>query len=193
MHPNAAPARTTAVTALSDETLLAGMADGHQDAASSFVRRYQARVFGLALTIVGTPAVAEEVAQEVFLKAWRHASTYDARRGRVSSWLLTITRNAAIDAVRYRHEKPMDPELLMAMLGRRDAAAYDEDRAASLSLRQALAELPQDQRQPILLMAFGGLTAQEIATRDGVPLGTVKSRVRRGLSRLGGKLEVRDD
>jgi RNA polymerase sigma factor (sigma-70 family) len=166
---------------LSDESLLAGMADGDQAAASAFVRRYQARVYGLAMTIVHMPAVAEEVSQEVFLKAWRHASTYDARRGRVSTWLLTITRNAAVDAVRYRHEDPMDPDLLTAMLAPADPS---DDQATNVTLRSALADLPPEQRRPILMMAFQGLTAQEIATSNDLPLGTVKTRVRRGLQRL---------
>jgi RNA polymerase sigma factor (sigma-70 family) len=168
---------------LSDETLLAGMADGDQAAASAFVRRYQARVYGLALTVVNAPAVAEEVAQEAFLKAWRHAATYDPRRGRVSTWLLTITHHAAVDAVRYRHEDPMDPDQLMAVLAPGDIPSED-DAETSMMLRQALAELPAEQRGPILMMAFQGLTAREIATRDEVPLGTVKTRVRRGLRRL---------
>jgi RNA polymerase sigma factor (sigma-70 family) len=174
---------------LSDETLLAGMADGDQDAASAFVRRYQARVFGLALTIVGLPAVAEEVSQEVFIKAWRNASAYDARRGRVATWLLTITHHAAVDAVRYRHEAPMDPDLLAALLEPRDRTPAD-DPETSIALRDALAGLPPEQRGPILLMTFQGLTAREIAAREAVPLGTVKPRVRRGLLRLRTHLEV---
>lgn len=167
------------------------MADGDQRAASAFIRRYQARVFGLALTIVDRPAVAEEVAQEAFLKAWRHAAMYDPVRGQASTWLLTITRNTAIDAVRYRHEDPVDPDLLTAKLS--STSITGDDAATSVSLRQALAELPDEQRRPILLMAFGGLTAHEISTRDDVPLGTVKSRVRRGLGRLREKLGVSDD
>ena len=177
---------------LSDETLLAGMADGDQGAASAFVRRYQARVYGMALTIVGLPAVAEEVSQEVFLKAWRHASAYDARRGRVATWLLTITHHAAVDAVRYRHEDPMDPDLLTAVLAPHDRAP-ENDSDTSLVLRNALAELPPEQRGPILLMTFQGLTAREVAARDDVPLGTVKTRVRRGLLRLRDRLEVGHD
>lgn len=181
------------MVALSDESLLAGMADGDQDAAATFVRRYQARVYGLAMTVTGVPAVAEEVAQESFVKAWRHASTYDARRGRVSTWLLTITRNTAVDAVRYRHEDPMDPSLLVAMLRPpRRSASEDHNPETSLVLREALAELPPGQREPILLMTFSGLTAQEIATRYDVPLGTVKTRVRRGLRAMRERLEVRD-
>jgi RNA polymerase sigma factor (sigma-70 family) len=177
---------------LSDETLLAGMAGGDQGAASTFVRRYQARVYGLALTIVGTPAAAEEVSQEVFLKAWRSAATYDARRGRVSTWLLTITHHAAVDAVRYRHEEPMEADQLMALLAPGDIAA-EPDHDTGLALRHALAELPPEQRGPILQMTFQGLTAREIAARDDVPLGTVKTRVRRGLLRLRERLEVRHD
>jgi RNA polymerase sigma factor (sigma-70 family) len=184
--------RTTNVVALSDESLLAGMANGNQEAAATFVRRYQARVYGLALTVIGVPAVAEEVAQETFVKVWRHASTYDARRGRVSTWLLTITRNAAVDAVRYRHEDPMDPSLLVAMLSPAESPDSEDAADTSLVLRQALADLPPGQREPILLMTFSGMTAKEIAARDAVPLGTVKTRVRRGLRKMRERLEVRD-
>jgi RNA polymerase sigma factor (sigma-70 family) len=180
------------VVALSDESLLAGMANGNQDAAATFVRRYQARVYGLALTVIGVPAVAEEVAQETFVKVWRHASTYDVRRGRVSTWLLTITRNAAVDAVRYRHEDPMDPSLLVAMLTPEGPPDSEGVADTSLVLRQALADLPPGQREPILLMTFSGMTAKEIAARDAVPLGTIKTRVRRGLRTMRERLEVRD-
>jgi RNA polymerase sigma-70 factor (ECF subfamily) len=192
MNPDPGPARTTDVAPLSDEILLAGMAGGDQDAAAAFVRRYQARVYGLALTVVGSPALAEEVAQEAFLKAWRHAASYDARRGRVATWLLTITRNAAVDAVRYGHESPMDPDLLLAVLSRRDDLPPEHDIEGVMMLRQALVDLPAEQSRPIVLMAFQGMTAQEIAVQQHIPLGTVKTRVRRGLRRLGDKLVVRD-
>jgi RNA polymerase sigma-70 factor (ECF subfamily) len=177
---------------LSDESLLAGMASGDERAAAAFVRRYQARVYGLALTIVGVPAVAEEVAQEAFMKAWRHAASFDARRARVSTWLLTITRNAAIDAVRYRRENPMDSDLLLALVTARDQRDQGPDPDTSLGLRQALAELPQEQAEPIVMMTYYGLTANEIASRTNVPLGTVKSRVRRGFQALRRGLGVRD-
>jgi len=181
------------VVVLSDESLLAGMASGEQHAAAAFVRRYQARVYGLALTVVGVPDLAEDVAQEAFVKAWRHAATYDPRRGRVSTWLLTITRNTAIDAIRYRHEHPMDPDLLLALLTARDGGGDPgDDLDTSLRLRQALAELPREQATPIVMMTFYGLTAKEIATRNDVPVGTVKTRVRRGLRALRERLGVRD-
>ncbi len=177
---------------VSDESLLAGMASGDQYAAAAFVRRYQARVYGLALTIVRVPALAEDVAQDAFVKAWRHAATYDSRRGRVSTWLLTITRHAAIDAIRYRHDEPMDPDLLVTLLTVRDESGNSDDLDTNLGLRQALAELPSEQAAPIVLMTYFGLTAQEIATRNDVPVGTVKTRVRRGLLKLRQRMGVRD-
>lgn len=178
---------------LSDEALLAGMADGDQEAASVFVRRFQARVYGLALTVVGSPSVAEDVAQEAFVKAWRHAQSYDPRRGRVSTWLLTIARNAAIDALRYRRESPVDPELLMTLVTSKDERTSTDDRESIMAMRSALSHLPREQLEPIVLMAYQGMTAQEIAVEHQLPLGTVKSRVRRGLRRLSEKLGVRDE
>jgi RNA polymerase sigma factor (sigma-70 family) len=188
------PARTTYVSPLTDESLVAGMAVGDQDAAAAFVRRYQARVYGLALTVVAIPALAEEVAQESFVKAWQHAAAYDARRGRVATWLLTITRNAAIDAVRYRREAPLDPDVLTARLvADQDPSAEPADRFATLDhIREALRQLPLEQSRPVVLMTFYGLTAKDIAERDGLPVGTVKSRVRRGLGGLRERLGASD-
>ena len=96
----------------SDEALLAGLASGDAEAAAAFVRRFQRRVYGLALTILREPAAAEDAAQEAFLRAWRHAETYDPRRGRVLTWLLGIARNVAIDTVRLKRAEPLDPETL---------------------------------------------------------------------------------
>src|SRR5262245_66389111 len=105
--------------AVTDEGLLAGMAAGDPQAATSFVRRFQARVFGLALTIVGVPATAEEIAQEAFLRAWRYAGAYDPRRGAVGTWLLAITRNAASGVVRAGHGSQAAPHGPVALLAGR--------------------------------------------------------------------------
>src|SRR5204863_8978822 len=91
----------------SDEGLLAGLAAGDADAAAGFVRRFQGRVYGLAVTILGDAGAAEDVAQETFVRAWRHAATYDARRGAVASWLLTIARNLALDPARLKGARPV--------------------------------------------------------------------------------------
>src|SRR5262245_31335211 len=111
--------------ALSDEALLAGLAAGETSAAAAFVRRYQARVYGLVITIVRDPGIAEDVSQEAFVRAWRSAGTYDARRGRVATWLLTIARNAAIDATRVRRPEPVDPDVVAGEL-RLTGGAVDE-------------------------------------------------------------------
>lgn len=182
------------VWTLSDESLLAGMASRDADAATAFVRRYQARVFGLAFTIVGSRSVAEDVAQEAFVRAWRHAESYDPRKGRVPAWLLTITRNLAIDALRMRGELPTDPFLLMGSLvsqeGETDSSMDYDDRE---NLRRALHALPPEQARAIALSVFYGLTGKEIAAMEEIPLGTAKTRIRRGLGKLREVLGVKDE
>ncbi len=106
----------------SDEALLAGFATGDPRTAAAFVRRFQGRVYGLALTIVRRPHIAEEVAQETFARVWRHADAYDERKGRVSTWLLSITRNLAIDITRMRRIDPVDPEVVAAELSLREGS-----------------------------------------------------------------------
>src|SRR4051794_40803199 len=130
---------------LSDEALLAGLATGDPDAAAAFVRRFQSRVYGLAVTILGDAKAAEDVAQETFVRAWRHATTYDARRGAVSSWLLAIARNLALDRARLKSSQPVDPDVLASQLEReRGADGFDEadDVAGRERLRELLVGLP---------------------------------------------------
>jgi len=170
---------------LSDESLLAGMALGDPDATTAFVRRYQSRVYGLAFTIVGSAAVAEEVAQEAFLRVWRNAGAYDARRGRAATWVLTITRNLAIDALRLRGEQPIDPQALMGTLLSREEGEYEGAHVDDKEhLRSAVRALPPEQSRLIVLSVFYGMTAKEMADLEGIPLGTAKTRVRRGLAKL---------
>jgi RNA polymerase sigma factor (sigma-70 family) len=179
-----------------DDGLLAGMAAGDAQAAAAFVRRYQSRVFGLALTIVGVPAVAEEVAQEAFVRAWRFAGGYDPRRGGVAGWLLAIARNAAIDTVRLARDQPYDPDVLVGMLDRSDGGPADgrpPDHFAEVDrVRTALDRLPREQKVAVVLASVYGLTAREIAEREDIPLGTAKTRIRLGLARLRDQLEVND-
>jgi RNA polymerase sigma factor (sigma-70 family) len=179
----------------SDESVLAGLASGDVRAATVFVRRFQRRVYGLALTIVGDSQTAEDVAQETFLRAWRHAAAYDARRGRVSVWLLTIARNLAIDAVRLQGRSTIDREIGVQLLMGADEPDPDE-RVAVLDdfgrIRDALARLPEEQRRAIVLAGCFGRTAPEISELEDVPLGTAKSRIRTAMIRLREELEVRD-
>lgn len=172
---------------LSDEALLAGLAVGDPDVAVVFVRRFQRRVFGLALTMVADPAWAEDLAQEALVKVWRHAGAFDPRRGSVTTWVLAITRNLAIDALRVRRAAPAAPATLNALVGADsgeppDARAMAAD--AATRLRAAIATLPPEQQRALLLASFAGRTAQEIADSEGIPLGTAKTRVRTAMNKL---------
>jgi len=124
----------------SDEALLSGVALGDERAVLIFVRRYQRRLFGLALGIVGDSGMAEDVAQEAFIRILRHAAVYDVRRGSVATWTLTITRNLAIDALRVRRPIPTAPEdrafldLISSERLPDDAAAMSESVAQARSL-----------------------------------------------------------
>jgi RNA polymerase sigma factor (sigma-70 family) len=172
---------------VSDDALVAGLATGDSDAASAFVRRFQRRVFGLARTIVADDRAAEDVAQEAFVRAWKHAASYDPRRGSVVGWLLTITRNLAIDSVRVRRPFPIEPAALVGL----DRSSNDREmhELAELGddvarLRIALSRLPEEQSRAVLLAGLLGYTAREIGEIEDIPLGTAKTRIRTALIRL---------
>jgi RNA polymerase sigma-70 factor (ECF subfamily) len=172
---------------ISDEALLSGMAVGDEQAGLVFVRRFQHRLIGLAMGIVRDPGLAEDIAQEAFIRIFRHAVVFDSRRGSVSTWTLTITRNLAIDALRVRRGVPTDPDdqvFLELMSDERlpDDAAVTTDALARI--RIALTDLPIDQRRAVLLAAMYGRTAAEIAESEAIPLGTAKGRIRSGMAKL---------
>lgn len=174
------------VDRLPDEALLAGLGNGDEETALAFVRRFQHIVFGVAVTVVGDARIAEDVAQQTFERAWRHAQVYDSRRGSVRTWLTTIARNLAIDAVRLHRPSPVDPSELVAVLG---VAADDPEQRAlsgesSAELRTAIATLPLEQARAIVLAGMHGLTAREIAELEGIPLGTAKTRIRAAMGKL---------
>ena len=156
-------------------------------AARVFVNRFSPRCYGLAVQLLGDRAVAEDVAQEALLRAWRHAASFDARKGTVATWLLSIVRHLAIDTLRMRRMDPFDPDRLQPLLTSLSvddparAAEHDDDAGR---LRTALAGLPPDQRRAVVLAAYGGLSAAEVAAADRIPLGTAKTRIRAGLRRL---------
>jgi RNA polymerase sigma factor (sigma-70 family) len=178
---------------LSDEALLAGMAVGDQSAAVAFVRRYQRRVFGLAHSMTGDVGVSEDVAQEALIRVWRHAPVFDPRRGSVTSWVLTITRNLTIDALRMRRATPTDPDDFAATAmvslehNPEDAVLRGDVRHQVTS---ALSVLPHEQRRAVILASVYGRTALEISESEGIPLGTAKTRIRTGLLRLRAAVEL---
>jgi RNA polymerase sigma-70 factor (ECF subfamily) len=172
---------------VADEALLAGIAVGDERAVLIFVRRYQRRLFGLALGIVNDPQTAEDVAQEAFIRILRHAAVFDVRRGSVTSWALTITRNLAIDALRTRRAIPTAPmDVLFTNLTSLDISPDDAADAAESTSRTtvALAQLPAPQRRAVVLASLYGRTAAEIATIESIPVGTAKSRIRLGMAKM---------
>lgn len=181
------------MTELSDEALLAGMAVGDETAAVTFVRRYQRRVYGLAFSMLGDAQAAEDVAQEALLRAWRHAQVFDARRASAATWVLSITRNLAIDTLRVRRSTPTDPARFVA-LGSISLEGSPDDVAETLGdqpdVRRALAELPPEQRRALVLSAVYGLTAVDVSEHEAIPLGTAKTRIRAALMKLRKTLDV---
>ena len=171
----------------SDEALVGGLAVGDRDAALAFVRRFQRRVFGCALAIVRDANRAEDVAQEAFARAWKHAAVYDARRASVATWLLTITRNLAIDALRVERVRPaelvdvIDLTIADSGPGPDDLATRGAEVERVVS---ALQQLPPTQRRCVVLASMHGRTAQEISEIEGIPVGTAKTRLRSGLLKL---------
>jgi RNA polymerase sigma-70 factor (ECF subfamily) len=177
----------SSTTAATDDEIVARVAAGELDALEVLYDRYRALAYGIARRITSDPEMAEDVVQEAFLGAWRHAGRYAASRASVKTWLLTIVRNRAIDAVRRRRPSTSLPEpaeatpsaLTLPDVWPEIAGRLDRD-----AVHGALERLPDAQREAIELAYWGGLTQQEIAERTGAPLGTIKSRVRLGLLAL---------
>jgi RNA polymerase sigma-70 factor (ECF subfamily) len=174
-----------------DDELIAAVARGDHPALLALYDRYGRVAYGLAYRILGDAGAAEEAVQDGFLRVWRRASTFDASRGGVRSWLLTIVHHCAIDVLRKRAGAPAVVAGLDEIIDRQavpDAWSDVSQRLESERVRSAVATLPGEQRRAIEMAFFDGLTHREIAERDGLPLGTVKGRLRLGLRRLHGLL-----
>ncbi len=172
----------------SDVELLAAIKDGDEQALGLLYDRYRLILFGLILRILHSQAEAEDVLQELFLQVWQRAESFDESRGRPFTWLVTMARSRAIDRLR--------------SLGSRDRVTEEAGREAGLAgetgdaiddairsergetVRRALSSLPEEQRSALVLAYFDGLTQTEIAERLGAPLGTVKTRMRSGMTKL---------
>jgi RNA polymerase sigma-70 factor, ECF subfamily len=179
-----APGRPVSIVDDDDRQVLARIATGDLNALEALYDRYRAMAYSIALRVTGDASLAEDVLQEAFLGAWRHAGRYAEGRGSVKTWLLAIVHHRAIDAVRRRRPTNALPEtedvtpaaLTVPDLWGEVAADLDAG-----TVRAALDVLPDVQREAIELAYFGGLTQQEIAARTGAPLGTVKGRMRLAL------------
>lgn len=166
-------------------------ARGDRGALERLYRQTAPQLFGLALRIVRQRDLAEEVLQNAFLAVWRHAGSFDERRGPAMAWLASIVRNQAIDMARRRgREAPLDPALMQGIEdpapGPLEAASAS---AEARAIRACLGELEEQPRRSLLLAYYEGLTMEEVAARMRAPLGTVKSWIRRSLIRLKACLE----
>jgi RNA polymerase sigma-70 factor (ECF subfamily) len=186
-------------TLISDEDLLQQMAARQPEALAGLYERYKRLIYSFVLHMIKDEAITEEITQDVFLRAWDAAGKFQGGRGKVSSWLLAIAHNRAIDELRSRRARgaqvtssydlatPGDLEQAFRAQG---SAPADDPEQATLDAMQrarilaALDRLPPDQRRVISLAYYGGYTHREIAEQLHEPLGTVKTRLRLGLQKL---------
>jgi RNA polymerase sigma-70 factor (ECF subfamily) len=171
------------------------IAQADQSALSILYQRYGSLIYSLALRVLQNSGVAEEVTQDVFLEVWNRPQIWDPTKGRLSSWMLTITRYTAIDRLRKdrRHPEataPLDEQSdLLSTIGQTDDALWQDGQM----LRSLLSQLPAEQAKVIDLAFFQGLTHSELAQTLNLPLGTIKTRVRLGLQKLRGLWDEAND
>lgn len=185
-NPNPSDNRTlnskTAIETIEDAILLTRMAQRDENAMEEIFRRYSGAVYSVALRVLHDSGQAEDILQEVFLQLWRGPVAFVERRGSLGGWLVVIARNRAIDLLRRR--KLTDPVEEVALASSINVADEAERNTTMQKVRQAIAELPEEQRKTLELAYFEGLSHTEIASRTGDPLGTVKTRIRQGLISL---------
>ena len=161
-----------------------GLLGGDEDAIRALYARFGRPVFALGMRLLGSREAAEELTQDVFVTAWRKAARFDPARGRLSTWLMTIAHNLAVDRLR-RDTGARRPTLVLVdevpdEIGVSEEDAIEERDAAT----RALATLTDAERRLVTRAYFGGLTAREISDADGVPLGTVKTRLRTAMIKV---------
>lgn len=189
------PLGTLDVTEAHDRELVQRVRNGDEDAFRGLFGRYAPTAKALALRVVRQSQLAEEIVQEAFLVVWRHPEGYDGERGSVRSWLMGVVHHRAVDAVRReeayrRRAEDAIPDVL------EEQADHAEDVVNTLgrpqerrAVRDALGDLPSEQREVLTLMYFEGLSQSQVAERTGLPLGTVKSRTLLGMRRMRASLE----
>jgi RNA polymerase sigma-70 factor (ECF subfamily) len=180
--------RPGATRSLADEELMQLVHDGDVRAFEVVFDRHASAAFSLAYRMCGRRATAEDIVQEAFLSLWRSGSGYDPRRGSVRSWVLSVVHNRAVDAMRRLGAKAgldvSDEGIAERLHAAETTDGEVERRDDARQVRTALDELPPDQRQVIELAYFGGFTHNQIAEMLDLPPGTVKGRMRLGLTKL---------
>lgn len=173
---------------LPDSALIAKMTAGDESALSTVYDRYSSVLFGMLMRVLNDRQAAEEVLQDVFLQLWRDPGRFDASRGSLPGWLITIGRNRAISRLRGRRDREVLEEEEGDFAGTFASPQNIEEEAQRAQLARSVAasldKLPPEQRQAIELAYFEGMTQSEIAARTGTPLGTVKTRVRTAMQTL---------
>jgi RNA polymerase sigma-70 factor (ECF subfamily) len=176
-----------------ERQLMDALLAGDEAAVRALYARFGRPVYTMGLRLLGTREAAEELTQDVFLTAWRKAARFDPSRGRLSTWLMTIAHNLAVDRLR-RETGVSRPHLVLVdevpdAPGARDEEAIVMERDAAV---RALATLSDAERRLLARAYFRGMTAREIAETDGIPLGTVKTRLRAALIKVRKANELKD-
>jgi RNA polymerase sigma-70 factor (ECF subfamily) len=176
-----------------DRRLAAALRAGDPRALEAFHDRFGASVFGYLLHVLRERAAAEDVFQTVMTEVWRRAARYDPARGSLATWALTIARSRAIDELRRRRPEPHDPAELpepgVDAAGAATATAPQEQALDRWRMAHLLSQIPQEERRLLELRFYAELSQSEIAAQTGMPLGTIKSRMVRGLERLRGLMD----
>ena len=175
-----------------DEDLLSAISDRDPQGIADLYDRYAGIALAMAQRVVGDRGIAEDVVQEAFLSVWKQAATFDRGRGSVRTWVLTVVRNRAVDRLRgNRSRVSLDRPIegVEHELGIPDVWNEVSDNLDRAAIRRALNGIPGDQREAIEMAFFGGLTHVEISDQLGLPLGTVKGRMRIGLKKMRSLLE----
>ena len=173
-----------------DVTLIRRIAQAQAEAISELYDRYKRLVFSIAFAVVGDRAVAEEVTLDVFVQVWRKAGSYLPERGKVSTWLIAITRNHAIDVLRWQNSHPETDGIVWDEISLPDGQGTHElEDGMEFStererVRRAVSQLPEDQSQAVAMAYFKGYTQSQIAHALKQPLGTIKTRIRLAMQKL---------
>jgi RNA polymerase sigma-70 factor (ECF subfamily) len=184
---------------LRDESLLYMISKQHEAALGVLYDRYNGLIFSIALEILGDRDAADDVLQEVFARVWHKADSYHRDRGDVKVWLASLARHRAIDVKRRQNHCPEGHSIeLSAVDFGLPSNSPDPEEAADIALqgqrvREALSELPEEQRQALTLAYFGGLTTKQIAEQLREPQGTIKTRIRLALLKLRQALAISDE
>lgn len=175
----------------SEEELVALLKNGDESSFAYLYDHYSGALYGIIFRMINNQQLAEDVLQEAFVKIWNNFSSYDASKGRLFTWMLNITRNLSIDTMRGRsYKKQSKIQSAENIVDHPGSNINENDKFDALGIREQVTLLKKNQKQIIDLAYFEGFTQVEISERLGIPLGTVKTRMRSAISELKKLLQV---